>query len=115
MEIQKSSSITDSDKNVLKWQYRVVFATILLFVPVSYLSYLIFHTIKYSLLMACVGASYLAVSSIKNRISIFNFRRGKGPSKGWSAILFGILLIIFEIGWLIFIFTPSLSDKYLNF
>jgi uncharacterized membrane protein HdeD (DUF308 family) len=115
MEIQKPSSATDRDKDVLKWQYRVVFATILLFVPVSYLSYLIFHALKYGLLIACVGASYLAVSSIKNRISIFNSRRGKGPSKGWGAVSFGILLIIFEIAWLIFIFTPSLSDKYLNF
>ena len=120
MDTSQPTSLPDSEKNVLKWQYRVVFATMLLFIPLLYLSHLVFHTLKYGLLAVCVSGFYLAGSSIKSRITIFIRWRGmdsivKGLPDGNKAVLFGFLLIIFDIAWIIFIFTPFLSDKYLNF
>jgi hypothetical protein len=120
MTDQLSSSSADRDKNVRKWQFRVAIGAMLLFIPLMYLSRSILHTPKYGLLVVCFAGIYIAASMIINRVSIVTRWRGlgwlvKGLSEGNQAVLTGILVLIGDIAWILFIFTPSLSDKYLNF
>ncbi len=120
METSKHASVTHREKSVLEWQRRVVFATTLLFIPLLYLSHLMFRSLRYGLLMVCAAGFYIAVSSIKNRVTLFTRWRGvfgleQRLSEGSRAVMLGVLLIVLEMAWLIFILTPSLSDKYLNF
>lgn len=119
MDTSKHASVTDRERYVLEWQRGVVFATMLLFIPLLYLSHLMFRSLRYGLLMVCAAGFYIAVSSIRNRVTLFTRWRGvfgleQRLSVGSRAVMVGVLLIVFDIAWLIFIFTPSLSDKYLN-
>jgi len=57
---------------------------------------------------------YIAISSIKNRISIFRTKGQMEYARGQQAVLFGAILLIVEIATFIFLLTPF-SDKYVNF
>ncbi len=120
MTVQTPSSTADRNKSVIKWQTRVIFGAVILFIPLLYLSHLSFHTVKYGVLAICLAGLYIAASSIINRVTFFTRWRGmdwivKGRSEGDQAVWFGILLLVIDIAWIVFIFTPSLSDKYFKF
>lgn len=103
------------EKTIIKWQYGALIAAFIIFGPLAFVSRLMVHiTIRYFALLAILPMFYIAISSMKNRVSIIRLRGQKEYPKGKQAFLYGAIFLIVEIATFIFFLTP-LSDKYVNF
>ena len=104
-----------NEEIAVKRQWVAFIAAFVLFFVAGLISVKVFGVIKYSALGVCLPMLYLGISSIKNRISIARLRGQKGYSTGTRAVVFGILMIVFAIAYIVIIFTPSLSDIFFPF
>ncbi|HCK65497.1 MAG TPA: hypothetical protein DHW49_04470 [Anaerolineae bacterium] len=109
------NNISNEETKIITWQIRAFIIAVVTFVVSVILSRVVFQTtIKYAVLLTILPIFYIALSSIKNRISVIRLRGQKEYSRGQKAVLFGIALLVIEVATFIFFLTP-LSDKYLNF
>ena len=114
-EMMQSNITTEEEKNIINRQFKAFFIGIVIFVLSAILSRVVFQfTMRYGALLTILPMFYIAISSMKNRVSILRLRGQKDYSRGQRAFLFGIIILIVEIATFIFLLTP-LSDKYVNF
>jgi hypothetical protein len=106
----------DKEKTIIKWQYGALISALIIIIPFGILTRLMFPSfLKYVVLTAILPMFYIAISSIKDRISIFRFKGMQSDyARGAQAMMFGIIFLIVEIATFIFILSP-LSDIYFNF
>ena len=106
----------DKEKTIIKWQYGAFITALIIIIPLGILTWFVFPSLlKYVVLTAILPMFYIAISSIKDRISIFRFKRMQNDyGRGAQAMIFGIIFLIVEIATFIFILSP-LSDSYFNF
>ena len=108
-------STNTKEKTIINWQNKAVIATILIFVVSAFLSRVVFHsTMRYAALLTILPMLYIAISSMKNRISIFRLKGQKEYARGQQAFLFGAILLLVELTAFLFLLTPF-SDPYVNF
>ena len=100
------------EKAIIKWQYGAVALMFVLFLPAAYLSIYIFNgSIKYIFLPLSIPLLFIGISAIKNQVFIIGPRGKNEPSRGGSAVGFGILLIVFSFVQLLFIFVEPLINS----
>ena len=105
---------TEEEKSIINWQFKAFFTGVVIFILSGILSKVVFHiTMRYGALLTILPMFYVAISSMKNRVSILRLKGQKGYSRGQRAFFIGIILLIVEIATFIFLLTPF-SDKYLN-
>jgi hypothetical protein len=104
-----------NEEIVIKRQCMAFTATFVLFALAGLISVKVFGAIKYSVLGACIPMLYLGASSIKNRISIARLRGQKGYSRDTRAVIFGAIMLVVAIAYIVIVFTPALSSKLLPF
>ena len=104
------------EKAIIKRQYGAFISALIIIIPFGILTWFLFSSfVKYVVLIAILPMFYIAISAIKDRVSIFRFKRMQsGYARGGEAMLFGILFLIVEIATFIFILSP-LSNNYFNF
>lgn len=106
---------SENEKAIIKWQYGAFVIAVIIFISFGFISQSILHiTIRYTALITILPMFYIAISSIKNRVSVLRLRGQKEYSKDKQAIMFGAILLVVEIAAFIFLLTP-LSDKYVSF
>jgi heme/copper-type cytochrome/quinol oxidase subunit 4 len=114
-EIMQSDISTEEEKSIVNRQFKAFFVGVSIFVLSAILSRVVFHTtMRYGVLLTILPMFYIAISSMKNRVSILRLKGQKEYSRGQQAFIFGIIILIVEIATFIFFLTP-LSDKYVNF
>ena len=101
-----------NDEVVVKRQWIAFIAAFILFIFAGFISMKVFGVAKYSVLGLCIPMLYLGASSIKNRLSIARLRGQEGYSKGTRAVVFGIIMIVVAIAYIIIMFTPFLANKF---
>ncbi len=112
MDINSKVEISNADeKNIVKWQYIVFFAAVLLFVPFSFLLMRMRQPLKYSALEPCLPLFYIGLSSIRNRVSIIRLRGQREYSRGTKAMVFGFIAFAIVIVNILIVFVPALSQK----
>ena len=105
----------EEERTIIKWQYGAFIIALIIFVSLAILSRIVFHTtIRYVVLLAILPMFYIAISSMKHRVSILRRRGQKEYPKGKQAFLHGLIFLVIEIIAFIFFLTP-LADKYVNF
>jgi hypothetical protein len=105
----------DKNKKVIKWQFRILITVFILAIPLTLISLKIYHTMRYGVIVPTILSLLIGISSIKDRISILKPRWQKEYPIGKQAIIIGVFFLISEIIWIIFILSPNLSDRFLNF
>jgi len=109
-----SKSVTNEEV-VIKRQWMAFIAAFVLFALASLISVKVFGVAKYGVLGVCIPMLYLGASSIKNRVSIVRLRGQKGFSRDTRAVIFGVIMVVVAVVYIVIVFTPSLSDKLLPF
>ena len=105
----------ETEKAIIKWQYGAFVIAVIIFISFGFISRSILHTtIRYAALTTILPMFYVAISSIKNRVSILRLKGQKEYSKDKQAVMFGAILLVVEIATFIFLLTPF-STKYVNF
>jgi hypothetical protein len=109
----ENNTAIEKEKTIIMWQYRAVIVALIVIIPFGILTRLAFPPfLKYVVLTAILPMFYIAISSIRDRISIFRFKRMQSDyARGAQAMIFGIVFLIVEIVTFIFI----LSDSFFNF
>lgn len=90
----KMNRIKDDKKRVIIKQYVALFAALFLFIPLSLLSLFIANSIKWGVLMIFPLYFYIAISSIKNKISIIRWRGQFDLSREGQAVAYGKFLVV---------------------
>jgi hypothetical protein len=104
-----------SDESIIiTRQYIAFFVALILFIPFSLLSVIIFHTMKYGMIISMVIMLYIGISSITNRVSILRPKGRMEYSKGKEAVVYGVLMLVGAIINIIFFLIP-LSDRFFKF
>ena len=104
-----------NEEIVIRRQWIAFVAMFVLFFLAGLISVKVFGVIKYSVLGVCIPMLYLGTSSIKNRISIARLRGQKGYSRDTRAVVFGAIMLVMAIAYIVIVFTPFLSDIFLPF
>jgi hypothetical protein len=104
-----------NEEIVIRRQWIAFVALFVLFFLAGLISVKVFGVIKYSVLGVCIPMLYLGTSSIKNRISIARLRGQKGYSRDTRAVVFGAIMLVMAIAYIVIVFTPFLSDIFLPF
>jgi hypothetical protein len=100
---------------VIKRQWIAFVAAFVLFALASFISVRVFGVAKYSILGLCLPMAYLGISSIKNRVSIARLRGQKGYSRDTRAVIFGVIMLVLATAYVVIVFTPFLSSRFLPF
>lgn len=109
--MEQSKDITTEEKKAIRKQYGAMILAFILFFPTAIFVTNIFNgSFKYLFIPVSVPIYFVAISSIKNRISIIRPKGKKEPSRGKSAVRFGWILIVGLSIQLAFVLTPSLSN-----
>ena len=87
--MEPDKKVVVNEKAILISQYIALFSAIALFLPLSFLI-----TMKYSLLVSVVIESYISISSIVQRVSIFRVKGQRTNLSGNQAVLFGFVMLI---------------------
>jgi hypothetical protein len=104
-----------NEEIVIRRQWIAFIAMFVLFFLAVLISVKVFVVIKYIVLGVCIPILYLGTSSIKNRISIARLRGQKGYSRDTRAVVFGAIMLVMAIAYIVIVFTPFLSDIFLPF
>lgn len=83
----------NQEKRIILWQYAAFFAAILLFIPLSLLSLYLADSFKWGLLMILPLHLFIAISSVKNQVSILRLRGRIEYSRGKQAVTYGKIMI----------------------
>jgi hypothetical protein len=89
INMEPDNKVIVNEKAIIISQYIALFSAIALFLPLSFLI-----TMKYSLLVSIVIESYISISSIIQRVSIFKITGQRTTSSGNQAVLFGFVMLI---------------------
>jgi len=90
--MEPDKKVVVNEKAILISQYIALFSAIALFLPLSFLI-----TMKYSLLVSVVIESYISISSIIHRVTIFRVTGMRTDLNGSQAMLFGFVMLIVAI------------------
>ncbi len=113
---QYSQLSFEEEKKIMRWQYVAVALMFILFFPTAILSLYIFNgSIKYIFVPLSIPLLFIAVSSIKNQVSILRPKGKKEPTRGKSAVGIGILMIIVVFVQLLIVFVLPLSNILFGF
>lgn len=88
------NKIREDEKRIIIKQYIALFAALFLFIPLSLLSLFIANSIKWGVLMIFPFCFYIAISSIKDQVSIFRWRGQFDLSRGGQAVAYGKFMVV---------------------
>jgi hypothetical protein len=88
------TNLDDREKTAIQWQRRILIVTYIVAIPLVGLSMLLFHTMLYGFIAACIPAYIISILSMTSRISIFRFRGQKELPRGNQAVLTGLGLMV---------------------
>ncbi len=104
------------EKRVLRNQYLAFVIAFVLFFPKMFLVLKIFNgSFQYAFIPISIPAYYIAISSIKNRVSVLRPKGKKEPSKGKSAVKIGWFMIVALSVQLAFVLIQPIPSLFWSF